>query len=255
MRSVIGAFRLLIFFLTSLFTLAYQSTVMLFTKGEFAYYYPRAYHAFLCRVFGIKVIVEGEIEHGRNIVYLGNHLSYLDIQALGSVLLGSFVAKKELASWPFFGWMARMQRTVFISRDPRDAAKATNTLEKRMQEGLPLIIFPEGTSSNGTSIYPFKSSFFEIFLNKNIKIQPFTLSLLEVDGKPADDSGIRDIYAWYGDMPLGPHLWSMAKAKGFVVKVNFEKSIISNSYINRKSLCADVYGGVTKGLDLSPLSQ
>ena len=148
-----------------------------------------------------------------------------------------------------------MQRTVFISRDPKDAAAATKLLEDRIAEGLPLVIFPEGTSSSGEEIFPFKSSFFEIFLNKNIRIQPFTISLLAADEKPAVDTTIRDIYAWYGDMPLGRHLWRVAKAKEFVVKVTFQEAIASSSYNNRKLLCSDVYEAVAKGLDLSPLSQ
>lgn len=255
MRSVVGAAKLLVFFLSALFTLAYQSTVLLFTKGEFALRYPRAYHAFLCRLFGIKVIVEGDIETGRDLVYLGNHLSYLDIEALGSIVKGCFVAKKELADWPFFAQMGAMQRTVHISRDPKHAARETNMLLERLDEGLPLIIFPEGTSSNGTSILPFKSSFFQIFLNKNIRIQPFTISLISVDEENAASDSVRDRYAWHGNMDLEPHLWRFSKMKGAVVKIQFQKAFLSSGYIDRKQLCADIYESVSKGLDLSPLSK
>lgn len=251
MRTVFGASKLFVFFLTSLFTIVYQSTILTFTKGRLAYLYPRAYHAFLCRVFGIRVIVDGQIETGTNLVYVGNHISYLDIEALGGILHGSFVAKKEVEKWPFFGLMGKMQRTLFISRNPADAPKETKTMLTRLEDAVPLIIFPEGTSSDGTRILPFKSSFFEIFLNRDISIQPFTISILEVDGKPVTNQLLRDQYAWYGDMTLGPHLWNFAKGKGSVVKITFQKPLSSREYQDRKSLSASTHDLVTRGLDLS----
>ncbi|MFA5592367.1 MAG: lysophospholipid acyltransferase family protein [Micavibrio sp.] len=252
MRSLIGALRLLTFLLTAGITIIVQTVALSLTKGRAAYLYPRAYHGFLCRLFGIKIIVEGKPATGPDAVYIGNHLSYLDIPVLGSLLLGSFVAKKEVESWPFFGLMAKMQRTVFISRNPADAESETRLLHERLAEAAPLIIFPEGTSSDGTSVLPFKSSFFQIFLNQRTELQPFTISILEIDGKPATAPALRDKYAWYGDMELEPHLWAFAKGKGAVVKVSFETPLLSTDYTDRKRLCADSRALVVKGLDLSP---
>lgn len=254
MRSVIGALRLLIFVLSGLFTIAYQSIVLFFTKGRFAYIYPRAYHAFLCRMFGIRIIVEGKIETEGNVVYVGNHISYLDIEVIGSILKGSFVAKKEVESWPLLGIMGKMQRTLYVSRSPKDAPRETKVMLDQLEEGLPLIIFPEGTSTNGTNVLPFKSSFFEIFLNRDIKIQPFTISLLEVDGKTASNTSLRDQYTWYGDMTLEPHLWSFAKGKGAVLKITFQEPVLSTSYNDRKTLATACHDGVAKGLDLSRIA-
>ncbi|HEU4838987.1 MAG TPA: lysophospholipid acyltransferase family protein [Micavibrio sp.] len=252
MRSVIGAARLFIFLLSAIFTICYQSIVLFFTKGRFAYIYPRAYHAFLCRLFGIRIIVEGDIETEGRVVYVGNHISYLDIEVIGSVLTGSFVAKKEVESWPIFGILGKMQRTLYISRSPKDARRETDTMLERLEENIPLIIFPEGTSSNGINVLPFKSSFFEILLNRNIKIQPFTISVLEVDGNPVKTAAIRDQYTWYGDMTLEPHLWAFAKGEGAVVKVSLQKPVLSNEFSDRKTLSAACHTGVVKGLDLSP---
>lgn len=252
MRSVIGAARLFIFLLSAIVTIIYQSIVLLFTKGRFAYIYPRAYHAFLCQLFGIRIIVEGEIETEGQIVYAGNHISYLDIEVIGSVLTGSFVAKKEVESWPIFGILGKMQRTLYISRAPKDAPRETGVMLKRLEENIPLIIFPEGTSSDGTNVLPFKTSFFEILLNKNIKIQPFTISAMEIDGMPVTSTAIRDQYSWYGDMTLEPHLWAFAKSRGAVIKVTLQKPILSSQFNDRKQLSAACHAGVVKGLDLSP---
>jgi 1-acyl-sn-glycerol-3-phosphate acyltransferase len=251
MRSVIGATRLFLFLLAALFTIAYQSILMLFTKGPVALVYPRLFHAFCVKLLGIEVIVEGEIERGPNVVYVGNHVSYLDVQVIGSLVHGSFIAKKEVESWPLFGILGKMGRTLYISRAPKDAAAATNMIADRLEEGLPLIIFPEGTSSDATNILPFKSSSFEIFLNKNIKIQPFTISILKVDKEKAATPLLRDKYAWHGDMTLEPHLWALAKGKGAVVKVVFQKPVLSNSFSDRKTLSSACHDLVVKGLDLS----
>ena len=251
MRSLIGILRLSAFLLASLFTLIFQSTLMLFTKGPIALIEPRLFHAVCTRIMGIKVIVEGEIAQGRNVVFIGNHISYLDIPVIGGVIKGSFVAKKEVESWPFFGIMGTMGRTVYMSRAPIDAPESTRLMSERLDEPSPLILFPEGTSSNGKQILPFKSSGFEIFLNRNLVLQPFTLSLLEINGEKVTTDAQRDLYAWYGDMTLMPHLWAIAKGKGAVLKLKFQKPLLSSSYKNRKLLCAAVYDGVVKGLDLS----
>lgn len=254
MRTLIGIARLLIFLTASLFTLMFQSTLMLFTRGPVALVYPRLFHAFCTRLFGIKVLVEGEIEEGPGIVYVGNHISYLDIPIIGGLIKGCFVAKKEVEDWPFFGVMGKMGQTVYISRKPADAGKETKTLLSRLEEGLPLIIFPEGTSSDGTKIFPFKSSSFEIFLNKNIKIKPFTISVMEVNGQRALTQRQRNLYAWHGDMTLLPHLWSVAKGKGAIVKVIFQKNIATINFKNRKDLSMATYQAVVKGLDLSAMA-
>lgn len=251
MRPILALSRIGVFLLSGLVTMAVQTIVLFFTSGPAAYIYPLYYYRFLNRVFGVRVIVEGTPATGPDIVYVGNHISYLDIPALGATIIGSFVAKKEVAGWPFFGTMARMQRTFFISRNPKDAESETIALLKRLEEPVPLIIFPEGTSSDGTKILPFKSSFFQILLNQDIRIQPFTLSVLSVGGVSAIPGPTRDAYAWYGDMDLLPHLWAFAKGRGAVVKIRFHEPIAARSYADRKSLAAACHARVSEGLDLS----
>jgi lyso-ornithine lipid O-acyltransferase len=253
MRSVLGAFKLGIYLLLTLICMPVQIALRVMCRGPIIYKFPKFYHGLCCRIFNIKVIIEGDIETGDHVVYAGNHLSYLDITVLGSVLPAAFIAKRDVASWPLFGILAKLQNTLFISRDPKDAEAVKKAFEKRLECPLPLILFPEGTSSNGTKILPFKSSMFEIFLNKNIKIQPFTLSLLAVDGKSAADDTQRDLYAYYGDTVLAPHLWRFSKLKGVTLKVTFQKKLSTNSFNDRKSLCTTVHEGVMTGLDLSPI--
>ncbi len=250
MRSTIGSIKLFVFFLSTLVTFCTQGVLLMATKGRMSLIYPLYYHRFLCWLLGIKVIVEGDIDHDA-LVYAGNHVSYLDIMVMGSLVKGSFIAKKDIESWPIIGALGKMGRTLYISRDPAHATKEIQAIQTRVGEGAPVIVFPEGTSSNGKQILPFKSSFFEIFLNKNIKIQPFTISIISVDGKTPETDDIRDIYAWYGDMNFEPHLWLFSKVKGCVIKVKFHNSVLTDCYKNRKLLSGDVYNSVCQGLDLS----
>lgn len=254
MRALVGALRLGIFLLSSVVTIIVQSTILslLRLRGKrVALVYPKFFHALCTKIVGLNVIVEGEPVRGEHIVYLGNHVSYLDVQALGSIVEGTFVAKKDIESWPFFGLMGKMGQTIYISRNPADATREATVLSARLQEPSPVIIFPEGTSSNGETILPFKSSLFEMFLNKNITIQPFTISIMKIEGKTPVTPAMRDIYAWHGDMDLIPHLWRLVTGKGVTIKVTFQKPITTSSFKDRKLLRDVCHAGVVKGLDLS----
>lgn len=254
MRSILGAFRLTIFLLASAVTMIVQSTMLYVLRlngKRIALIWPKIFHALCTKLVGLNVIVEGEPARGDHIVYLGNHVSYLDIQALGGLVDGTFVAKKDIESWPFFGFMGKMGQTIYMSRNPADATREAAMLNARLQEPSPIIIFPEGTSSNGESILPFKSSLFEMFLNKNISIQPFTISIMSIEDKVPVTPAMRDIYAWHGDMDLVPHLWRFVTGKGATIKVTFQKPIATHSFKDRKLLCEVCHAGVVKGLDLS----
>lgn len=254
MRQLLGIARLTLFLLASAITIAIQTTVLsiLRLRGKrIALLYPKMFHYQCCKMVGLNVLVEGEIAHGDNIIYVGNHVSYFDVQALGSLVEGTFIAKKDIESWPFFGLMGKMGQTIYMSRNPADAAREAQMLDERLKQPSPVIIFPEGTSSNGSSVLPFKSSLFELFLNKNITIQPFTISIMSVDGKMPVTDEMRDHYAWHGDMDLVPHLWNFVKSKGATIKVTFQNPIATHSFKDRKLLCDLCYSAVVKGLDLS----
>jgi 1-acyl-sn-glycerol-3-phosphate acyltransferase len=254
MRALLGAARLALFLMASMVTIIVQTTILsiLRLRGKrVALVWPKLFHDFCARLVGLKVLVEGQPVRGDHIVYIGNHVSYFDVQAVGGIIEGTFIAKKDIESWPFFGLMGKMGQTIYMSRNPADAAREGQMFEERLKEPSPIIIFPEGTSSNGESILPFKSSLFQMFLNKNIIIQPFTISIMEVEGKTPVTTAMRDHYAWHGDMDLIPHLWAFVKSKGAVVKITFQNPITIHSFKDRKTLCDACYSSVVKGLDLS----
>src|SRR5262249_58499052 len=136
-------------------------------------------------------------------LFAANHTGYLDIAVLGSVMPGSFVSKAEVASWPLFGWMAKLQRCVFVDRQVRSTAQQRDAIAERLAAGDALILFPEGTSADGNFILPFKSALFSVVYKRDqpVTVQPVSLTYTRLDGLPIGRM-MRPFFAWYGDMDL-----------------------------------------------------
>ncbi|MGB9645704.1 MAG: lysophospholipid acyltransferase family protein, partial [Stellaceae bacterium] len=106
---------------------------------------PVFYHRWCCRILGFRIRVIGTPSSERPVLYAANHVSYTDIPVLGSIIPGSFIAKSEVARWPFFGWLAKLQRSVFVDRRVRSSVAQRDAIGKRLADGDALILFPEGT--------------------------------------------------------------------------------------------------------------
>lgn len=250
MRPMIGIFRLFIYGLTCVLLIPVQALIVLTTKGPAAYFIPRYFHRFNCRLFNIKVTVKGQPVADKRIIFVGNHLSYLDIEVISAVIDTSFVAKEDVKGWPLFGILARLQQTVFITRDAKRAEEGKAVFRSALTRTAPLILFAEGTSGNGAQILPFKSTLFEPLLQSDIIIQPFTLSLTHMDGKAVHDPAQRDAYAYYGDTVLAPHLWQFAKSKGAALTLTFHAPLDRAAHPDRKSLAAAAQTACAAGLEL-----
>src|SRR6201987_2282184 len=122
---------------------------------------PVFYHRRCCRILGFRIRVIGSPTAGRPVLFAPNHVSYTDITVLGSVIPGSFIAKAEVADWSFFGWLAKLQRSVFVDRRGRSAVPQRDAIGKRLADGDALILFPEGPSGDGNRVRPFKSALFD----------------------------------------------------------------------------------------------
>lgn len=222
-------------------------------KGDPAYVLPRLWHRMICRAFGIRVEVIGTPHITGQTIFVGNHMSYLDIPVIGSVLKTSFVSKKEVANWPVFGFLAKLQQTGFIDR-ARSAAKNEQTaIGAMIAQGKNLVIFPEGTSTDGREVLPFKSSLFSLMLqgeNPGLFIQPFTVIMRQTDGHTPDTQEARDLYAWHRDMDteLPVHLWRFGKTKGAVIVLHFHAPFEAAAYTDRKMLAKICQEQVASGL-------
>jgi 1-acyl-sn-glycerol-3-phosphate acyltransferase len=158
------------------------------------------------------------------VLFVANHASYLDITVLGALIRGSFVAKAEIADWPFFGLLAKLQRTVFIERRSAQAAKHRDEIARRLEAGDDLILFPEGTSSDGNRILPFKSALFSVaereVEGRPLTVQPVSVAYLKLDGLPIGREW-RPNVAWYGAMNLLKHAWNLFTLGKLTVEVGF----------------------------------
>ncbi|HOO82227.1 MAG TPA: lysophospholipid acyltransferase family protein [Alphaproteobacteria bacterium] len=201
--------------------------------------------------------MQGKPYTDSQVIYVSNHISYLDIPALASVICyGSFVAKKDVASWPVFGYLSKLQQTAFVSRSREDARKGANALAEMLKDGKNLIIFPEGTSTDGREVVPFKSSLFSIMLQKdaqNLVIQPVSIEVVSSNGRAPKTQEERDLYAWHRDMDteLPEHLWRFAKTSGAVLNIKFYDIVRANDFSDRKTLAKVCHETVSKGLKLS----
>jgi lyso-ornithine lipid O-acyltransferase len=253
MNKTIAIFKIAAILLWSVPIVFLQSIVLLFHKGPNAYLIPQLWHKGVCKIIGIKTVVVGKPVKDRQVIYVSNHLSYLDIPATGCFLRASFIAKEDIAGWPVIGFLATIQQTAFISRSSSKAKKVANALDVMIKDGKNLILFPEGTSSNGEHVLPFKSSLFSVSQPKGqkpIAIQPFIIELLDVDGTLVDIES-RDIYAWYADMDFAPHIWEFMQKSGATVRLTFLDVIEPDPDQDRKELCRLVENQISSGLNPS----
>ncbi len=217
---------------------------------------PLAFHQVLVRILGFRVRLHGRLldeEAGGPVLYVSNHSSYLDIPVLGSVIRGSFVAKSEVNGWFFIGTLARLQNTVFVERKASRASLQRDGLRERLEKGDSLVLFPEGTSSDGHRTLPFKSSLFSIVdkpleNGSFVRVQPVSIVATEVGGLPMGRAW-RPYYAWYGDMTLIKHVWEVFKIGAFTVDVIFHPAVTIQDFGNRKLLAAYCQQAVASGVD------
>ena len=195
-------------------------------------------------ILGIGHRVTGAQMRGPGAV-VANHASWLDIFALNAVKRVYFVSKAEVAGWPGIGWLARATGTVFITRDPRQAKAQTAIFEARLKAGHKLLFFPEGTSTDGQRILPFKSTLFGAFFAPDLKdilwVQPVTVIYHAPRGEDPR------FYAWWGEMEFGAHLLKvLAAPRQGSVEVVYHPPLRVAEARDRKALAAEAEAAVTR---------
>jgi lyso-ornithine lipid O-acyltransferase len=228
-----AALRTLVFVIVTLPLMPLQACLLMIWP-KLARLIPHYYHKLLCRILGFKVAVSGKLPEQGQCLIISNHVSWIDIVVLSAVSPLSFVAKREVAGWPFFGWLAKLQRSVFVDRERRHSTKQSRTeMETRLAKGDRIVLFPEGTSHNGASVLPFKSSFFAAATGSDIAIVPVTLVYQLHYGLPLSRRN-RPSFAWFADMDLLPHLWGALRAGPLTVRVIIHPPLDAETAMNRK---------------------
>ncbi|CAO3355831.1 lysophospholipid acyltransferase family protein [Azospirillum palustre] len=246
-----GALRLTVYLLWTLLLIPLQALAVA-RNWRLCRTLPSFYHGTCARLIGLDVVVRGQCVSDGPVLFVSNHSSYLDIIALGSQIPGSFIAKSEVGTWPLFGLLARLQRTVFVERKARASVdKQRDDIGSRLDTGDSLILFPEGTSSDGNRTLPFKTALFAVAARRidgrPVTVQPVSVAATRLDGIPMGFA-FRPFYAWYGDMDLAPHLWQAFRLGGMTVEVEFHPPVTIDGFSSRKALAEHCHRVISDGV-------
>jgi 1-acyl-sn-glycerol-3-phosphate acyltransferase len=207
----------------------------------------------MVRISGFEIEVIGKPCGIRPALYVANHCSYFDIMVLGSLLEAAFVAKREVGTWPGIGFLARVAGTVFVERRARHSRTQRDEMKAKLDGDLQsLILFPEGTSSDGRTVLPFKSALFSVAEagGAALPVQPISLSYNGLDGLPMGRNW-RSYFAWYGDMELADHIWLALGLGRTKVTVVFHPAVTMETLPSRKALADHCFGTVRRGVALA----
>ena len=220
-------------------------TMLLRIAPRLARRMPHWYHRQVCRLIGVRLHVEGQVARDTPVLLVANHTSWLDIPVLSAVAPLSFVAKKEVGTWPFVASLARLQRTVFVDRERRlDVGETTSEIAGRLADGEAVVLFAEGTSSDGNRVLPFKTSLFAAAkptsrggaeAEPGAVVQTVSLVYTALHGLPLGRHG-RPHVGWYGDMEMQSHAWALLKSGPLDVHIRIGDPVPLASFADRKAL-------------------
>jgi 1-acyl-sn-glycerol-3-phosphate acyltransferase len=177
----------------------------------------------LIAALGIRFTVTGPLP--KRGLLVANHLSYLDILIFGTIVPCFFVAKAEIARWPFFGWMSRTGGTIYIERTSRASALAvTKEIGRRLDLPVMVLFFPEGTSTDGSQLLRFRSRLFTPAVEAQAPVTAASVRYVPDDGTPERE------LCWFGDAPFLPHLLRNLGGPGFTAEVHFGESRTYSSF-------------------------
>lgn len=209
---------------------------------------PRLFWRWVLMVAGVRVRLVGELSPSRPLFVCANHTSWLDIAVLTSIAPASFVTKADVAGWPVIGHLARLQRSIFIDRTRRTATAAVNQeIAERLADGDLIVLFPEGTSSSGDGVLPFRASLLGAVrealkragATDALTVQPLALVLAGHHGLPMDRRA-RVRWAWFGDMDLAPHLIDALASGPIEVEIRCGRVMAIDGDHDRKRLARDL---------------
>ncbi len=219
--------------------------VLLWVPGRGKERFARVYWRGVGMILGLRLTVQGQLAAHRPVLFIANHCSWIDIVALGGVLPGCFVAKGEIANWPVVSWIARLGRTVFVSRAKATLERERAGMEARLVAGDNIILFPEGTTSDGTRILKFQSSFLAIAdSSARPAIQLVTIVYDRLDGLPVRRRD-RPLISWYGDMTMAAHYPGIGRHRSLHATVVLDPPIAAGTFANRKLLSAALEARLT----------
>ncbi len=200
------------------------------------------YYRLLCRLLRIRIRVVGQPVRDRAVLFVSNHLSWADILVIGALGPVAFVAKREVADWPLVGIAARLQRTVFVDRTRRSrTGEAVGAIVARLIGGTSVVLFAEGTSSDGNRVLPFRSALVgavgeaAAYGAGAIQIQPMSVGYTGQQGIPMGRQN-RPLVAWYGDLDFLPHFKTFCARGAVDAVISFGEPFTADGATDRKAI-------------------
>ncbi len=219
--------------------------------------FPHWYHRQVCRLLGVHLKVTGAVVRDGPVLVIANHVSWLDIPVISALAPVSFVAKKEVAGWPFVSSLARLQRSVFVDRERRaKVGDTTNEIIARLRSGDAIVLFAEGTSSDGNRVLPFKTSLFAAAMaaspqphrpcngatpavvpqpQKPVVVQTLSIVYTRNHGLPLGWSGRRAL-GYYGDIGMGGNAWHVLSGGPLEATIRISEPVPLDTFNDRKAL-------------------
>ena len=203
---------------------------------------PVVYHRIVLALLGVRLRILGRAAAERPLLLVSNHVSWLDIPLLSATGSLSFVAKREVGTWPIVKTLARLQRTVFVDRERRSATGGTRKeIAERLSAGDVMVLFAEGTSNDGNRVLPFKTALFgavPIGTDEDARpllVQPVSIAYTRVNGLPMGRQH-RPLVAWHGDKDLAPHVMELLRTGPLDATVVFGEPIAMREGRERKAV-------------------
>jgi 1-acyl-sn-glycerol-3-phosphate acyltransferase len=214
---------------------------------------PHLFQRALCALAGVRIREVGQRCATSPTLILSNHVSWLDICVISALTPVVFIAKSEVAGWPVFGWLSKLQRTIFIDRKARHrTGEATKEIGERMLDGDAVVLFAEGTSSDGLRILPFRSALIGAVhhalgnsAHRTVNVQPMAVTYVGFGGVPVGRE-LRDHVAWYGDADLLPHFLGIFAAGAVDVTVSWGEPVATDLAADRKEIARDAEAAVRR---------
>lgn len=181
--------------------------IFILPRGAASVRYMSFFMRILLVLAGIKIRIHGKISSHRPLLVISNHISIFEIATFPVAFGGSFIAKKEMESWPLVGWVARKFGVVFIDRRPSHAVDALTQVQQTLANvSYPIFLFSEGTTTNGAYVKPFKSTLFNFVENSNVVVQPMVMNYRFRDGTPISDADMAEHFAYFNNsnQDMGP---------------------------------------------------
>jgi len=210
------------------------------------------YYSALCAALRIRVRVVGEPVRDRAVLFVSNHVSWADILAVGSITPIAYVSKSEIAGWPMVGPAAKAQRTVFVDRSRRhQTGDAIAEIVQRLAGGTSVVLFAEGTSSDGNRVLPFRSALVGAVkeasarAESGILIQPMSICYTGLNGIPMGRQH-RPTVAWYGDLDFMPHIKAFIERGAVDAVVSYGEPVAADGTADRKAMTRSLEGAVRK---------